>query len=305
MQVGAKKKSIRRAAGFQKHWGEYLLVLPFLLVFLTFTVVPVFMTIGLSFTTYNVLEKPVFVGFDNYLRLFVNDETFLIALKNTILFAVFTGPIGYLLSFFASWCINEMSRPVKAVLTFVFYMPTISGMTYTIWQLIFSGDMYGYLNSFLISIGLINDPIQWLTTEQYILPIIILVQLWLSFGTGFLTMVAGFSTINTQYYEAAAIDGVRNRLQELWYITIPMMAPHLMTSALLQITAMFANTSVSDTLVGFPSTNYAGHLIMSHLNDYANLRVERGYASAIAVFLFAFMVLLNRFILNKLKKIGA
>ena len=294
----------RRTLDIVRYWGEYLLVAPFLLVFLTFTVLPVLITIGISFTTYNVLEKPVFVGLDNYLRLFVNDETFLIALKNTLIFAVFTGPLGYLLSFFASWCINEMSRPVKAVLTFIFYMPTISGMTYTIWQLIFSGDMYGYLNSALLRFGIIDDPIQWLTTERYILPIIILVQLWLSFGTGFLTMVAGFSTIDRQYYEAAAIDGVRDRMQELWYITIPMMAPHLMTSALLQITAMFANTGVSDTLVGFPSTNYAGHLIMSHLNDYANLRVERGYASAIAVFLFVFMVLLNRFILGKLKKIG-
>ena len=294
----------RRTPDIVRYWGEYLLVAPFLLVFLTFTVLPVLITIGISFTTYNVLEKPVFVGLDNYLRLFVNDETFLIALKNTLIFAVFTGPLGYLLSFFASWCINEMSRPVKAVLTFIFYMPTISGMTYTIWQLIFSGDMYGYLNSALLRFGIIDDPIQWLTTERYILPIIILVQLWLSFGTGFLTMVAGFSTIDRQYYEAAAIDGVRDRMQELWYITIPMMAPHLMTSALLQITAMFANTGVSDTLVGFPSTNYAGHLIMSHLNDYANLRVERGYASAIAVFLFVFMVLLNRFILGKLKKSG-
>ena len=252
----------RRTPDIVRYWGEYLLVAPFLLVFLTFTVLPVLITIGISFTTYNVLEKPVFVGLDNYLRLFVNDETFLIALKNTLIFAVFTGPLGYLLSFFASWCINEMSRPVKAVLTFIFYMPTISGMTYTIWQLIFSGDMYGYLNSALLRFGIIDDPIQWLTTERYILPIIILVQLWLSFGTGFLTMVAGFSTIDRQYYEAAAIDGVRDRMQELWYITIPMMAPHLMTSALLQITAMFANTGVSDTLVGFPSTNYAGHLIM-------------------------------------------
>ncbi len=286
------------------HWGEYVLMTPFLLVFFTFTVIPVLITIGLSFTTYNVLEAPRFVGLDNYLRLFVNDEIFRKALKNTLIFAVCTGPLGYVLSFAAAWCINEMSRPVKAVLTFIFYMPTISGMVYTIWALVFSGDMYGYLNSALLSLGLINDPIQWLTTESYILPIIIIVQLWLSFGTGFLTMVAGFSTVGQEFYEAAAIDGLRNRMQELWYITIPMMAPHLMTSALLQITAMFASTSVSDTLVGFPSTNYAGHLIMSHLNDYANLRVERGYASAIAVFMFVFMILLNRFILGRLKKIG-
>ena len=294
----------RRTPDIVRYWGEYLLVAPFLLVFLTFTVLPVLITIGISFTTYNVLEKPVFVGLDNYLRLFVNDETFLIALKNTLIFAVFTGPLGYLLSFFASWCINEMSRPVKAVLTFIFYIPSISGTVYTIWGLIFDSDIYGYANSFLIRLGIIDDPINWLTNESYILPLIVLVQLWMSMGVGFLAMRAGFATTDSQYYEAGAIDGIRNRWQELWYITIPMMAPHLMTSALLQITAMFANTGVSDTLVGFPSTNYAGHLIMSHLNDYANLRVERGYASAIAVFLFVFMVLLNRFILGKLKKIG-
>ncbi len=285
-------------------WQIYVMLAPFMLIFLTFTVLPVLMTIGISFTTYNVLEDPVFVGLSNYRRLFVEDDVFAKAVKNTIVFALFSGPLGYMLSFAASWCINEMGPRIKAVLTFVFYIPTISGMAYTVWKMILGSDMYSYLNSFLLSLGLIDTPVQWLNTEAYILPIVIIVQLWMSFGTGFLTMVAGFTTIDNQYYEAGAIDGIRNRFQELRYITLPLMVPHLMTSALLQITSMFANTTAANNLVGFPSTNYAGHLIMTHLNDYANIRVERGYASAIAVVLFILMVSMNKFILTKLKKMG-
>ena len=117
-------------------------------------------------------------------------------------------------------------------------------------------------------------------------------------------MRAGLSSIDTQYYEAGAIDGVKNRFQELFYITLPMMAPHLMTAAVLQLTAMFSNATVAQNLAGFPSTNYAGHLIMTHLMDYSTFRVERGYASAIAVLLFLFMILCNRLILKLLRKVG-
>ena len=289
---------------FRRSIGSYLLVTPFMLIFFVFTVAPVFVTFVISLTKYNVLETPVFIGLDNYRRLLLEDDVFAKAVKNTLVFAIFTGPLGYVLSFLASWAINETDRRVRGLLTFVFYLPSMSGTVYTIWNIIFSSDIYGYANSALIRMHIITEPIAWFTSETWIMPLIIIVQLWMSLGTGFLAMRAGLAAIDEQYYEAGAIDGVRNRFQELFYITLPMMAPHLMTSALLQITAMFANTGVSDTLVGFPSTNYAGHLIMSHLNDYANLRVERGYASAIAVFLFVFMVLLNRFILGKLKKIG-
>ena len=302
-----KKKTLsgrRLGREILSSWQIYVMLAPFMLIFLTFTVLPVLMTIGISFTTYNVLEDPVFVGLSNYRRLFVEDDVFAKAVKNTIVFALFSGPLGYMLSFAASWCINEMGPRIKAVLTFVFYIPTISGMAYTVWKMILGSDMYSYLNSFLLSLGLIDTPVQWLNTEAYILPIVIIVQLWMSFGTGFLTMVAGFTTIDNQYYEAGAIDGIRNRFQELRYITLPLMVPHLMTSALLQITSMFANTTAANNLVGFPSTNYAGHLIMTHLNDYANIRVERGYASAIAVVLFILMVSMNKFILTKLKKMG-
>lgn len=282
----------------------YVLMAPYMLIFFVFTVIPVILTIILSFTQYNVLQLPTFVGWKNYKELFINDEVFLIALKNTVIFAVITGPIGYMLSFFASWVINDFPPAVKGILTFVFYVPTISGTVYTIWSIIFSSDMYGYVNSLLMRLGIISNPIEWFSTDKYILPLIIVVQLWMSMGSGFLVMRAGTAAVDEQYYEAAAIDGVKNRFQEVFYITIPLMAPHLITAAVLQITAMFSNVGASIALAGFPSTNYAGHLLMTHLMDYNTYRVERGYASAISVVLFIMMVSLNRLIIKGLQKVG-
>ena len=288
----------------RKCWASYALMAPFMLIFFVFTVLPVGLTILMSFTSYNVLEAPTWIGWQNYITLFVDDAIFQKAVGNTLVYAVVTGPVGYLLAFFAAWILNEVPRFLRAVLTFIFYIPSISGTVYTVWAIIFDGDIYGYANSFLMKFGFIQDPIQWFTTEQYVLPLIIVVQLWMSMGVGFLAMRAGFSSIDAQYYEAGAIDGIRNRWQELWHLTVPMMAPHLMTAAVMQISSMFANAAVSQTLAGFPSTNYAGHLIMNHLNDYANIRMQRGYASAISVILFVFMITVNGLVLRFLRKAG-
>ena len=304
-----KQKSLKER--FWRAWrtawtnrSAYLLMAPFMIIFFTFTVLPVLMTIVLSFTEYNVLQEPTFVGWQNYRELFVNDEEFAIALRNTVVFALITGPIGYFLSFFAAWIINEFRPIIRAILTFIFYIPTISGTVYTIWGIIFSGDMYGYANSFLLKLGIIDTPIEWFTTDVYILPLIIIVQLWMSMGSGFLVMRAGTASVDRQYYEAAAIDGVKNRFQEVIYVTVPMMAPHLITAAVLQITGMFANVGASIALAGFPSTNYAGHLIMTHLMDYSSYRVERGYASAISVVLFILMISINTVAVRLLRKVG-
>lgn len=284
--------------------SAYLLMAPFLIIFFTFTVLPVLMTIVLSFTEYNILQEPTFVGWQNYRELFVNDDEFAIALRNTVVFALITGPVGYFLSFFAAWIINEFKPLIRGILTFIFYIPTISGTVYTIWGIIFSSDMYGFANSFLMKLGIIDNPIEWFSTNVYILPLIIIVQLWMSMGSGFLVMRAGTAAVDRQYYEAAAIDGVRNRFQEVIYVTIPMMAPHLVTAAVLQITGMFANVGASVALAGFPSTNYAGHLIMTHLMDYNSYRVERGYASAISVVLFILMISINTISVKLLRKVG-
>ncbi|MBQ8753122.1 MAG: sugar ABC transporter permease [Clostridia bacterium] len=306
MKTGSQPKSRLSYYGREiwKQRAAYAMITPYMIIFLTFTALPVVVSMVLSLTQYDVLQAPVFIGLRNYTNLFVNDEVFGIAVRNTVIFALVTGVVGYSLSFFVAWAINELGKSARAVLTFVFYAPTISGTVYTIWSIIFSGDMYGYANSLLLRLGLISSPIDWFTTDAYILPMIILVQLWMSMGAGFLTLRAGMSSVDAQLYEAGAIDGVKNRVQELWYITIPQMAPHMMTAAVLQITSMFGNTQVSIHLAGFPSTNYAGHLMMTHMMDYSNYRLERGYACAIAVLMFLFMVGINQLVLKFLRKVG-
>jgi len=283
---------------------SYILLAPYMILFMLFTVLPVLISIVLSFTYFNMLEFPRFVGWDNYTRLFLEDDIFLTAMKNTLLFAAVTGPVSYLACFIFAWIINELSPKMRAFMTLVFYAPSISGNVYFIWLIIFSGDRYGIVNGFMIKLGLILEPIQWLKTESYIMPIIILVQLWLSLGTGFLAFIAGLQTVDKTLYEAGAVDGIRNRWQELWFITLPSMRPQLMFGAVIQLTTSFAVADVSIALAGFPSVNYAAETIVTHLIDYGTTRFEMGFASAIATVLFVLMVGTNLIVQKLLHKVG-
>ncbi len=285
-----------------KHY--YVLMAPFAILFFTFTVLPVFMSLGISFTYFNLLEPPQFIGLDNYLKLFLEDDVFIIALKNTLILAVVTGPVSYLLAFVFAWLINELGPKLRAFMTLIFYAPSISGNAFLMWLIIFSGDMHGYANAFLIKYGIINSPILWLKDPKYMMLVIIIVQLWLSLGVSFLAFIAGLQSVDKTLYEAGAIDGIRNRWQELWYITLPSMKPQLMFGAVMQITTSLAIAQVSMQLVGFPSVQYAGHTIVTHLIDYGTVRFDLGYASAIATFLFIVMISTNLLVRQILRKVG-
>ena len=272
----------------------YAMLLPFMSLFIIFTVVPVVMSLPMGFTNFNMIETPKFVGLSNFYTLFLNDDGFLIAVRNTLIFAIFTGPFSYILSFIIAWLINEMNAFLKPFFTFVFYAPSMTTSVYVTWQLILSGDSYGYLNAVLIDLGILNEPAQWLTDTNYILTVVIIVQLWMSMGAGFLAIRAGFQNIDKSMYEAGAIEGIKNRWQELFYITIPSMGPQLLFAAVIQISASFTVGVVGQNLVGLPSTDYAAHTIMNHATDYGNIRYEMGYASAICFVLFAAMLLANK-----------
>ncbi len=283
---------------------SYVLLAPYMLLFIMFTVIPVVISIILSFTYFNMLEFPRFIGWQNYTRLFLEDDVFLIAIKNTLLFAIITGPISYIACFVFAWIINELTPKWRAFMTLIFYAPSISGNVYFIWLMIFSGDRYGIANGLLIKWGFLLEPIQWLKTEAYIMPILILVQLWLSLGTGFLAFIAGLQTVDRTLYEAGAVDGIKNRWQELWYITLPSMRPQLMFGAVIQLTTSFAVADVSIALAGFPSVNYAAETVVTHLIDFGTTRFEMGYASAIATVLFMIMVGTNLLVQKLLRRVG-
>jgi multiple sugar transport system permease protein len=282
----------------------YFMLAPFFLLFIIFTVLPVFLSMLLSLTDFNMLQMPHWKGFSNFTRLFLEDDIFLLACQNTLIFAAITGPVSYLLSLLIAWFINELPPKVRAVVTLVFYAPSISGQVYLIWKTLFSSDSYGWVNATLIDLGIMSEPILWFENADYVMPLCIVVALWTSLGTAFLSFIAGFQTIDRSMYEAAAVDGIKNRWQELWYITLPTMRPQLMFGAVLAITNSFGFGSVVDALCGFPSVDYAAHTIMHHLNDYGGARYEIGYASAIAVVLFVIMFASNIIIKKALSKVG-
>ncbi len=303
-----KKTSINSitvtAVRMKKSWKLYLCLLPFLTVFFVFTILPVIRSVIYSFCYYNVLEPAKFIGLENYKNLLLHDDVFVKAVINTVVFAVFTGPGGYILSLLLAWMINDFNRVIRTFLVIIFYAPSISGQLYVIWQLIFSGDSLGYANVLLTRLGIITSPIQWLTDTKYMMIICIVVALWMSLGAGFLSFVAGFQGVDRSLYEAASIDGINNRFQELWYITLPAIKPQMMFGAVMSITSAFGSATILQTLCGFPSTDYAAHTIVTHLMDYGSVRFEMGYACAISTLLFIIMVSLNKFIQKLLKGVG-
>ncbi len=279
----------------------YAMIAPFMIFFIIFTVIPVVMSLPMGFTDFNMAQAPKFIGLSNYTTLFLSDKTFIQSIRVTIVFALFTGPFSYVLCFILAWLINELHPKLKTIFTLIFYAPSMANV-YTVWQLIFSGDTYGYINSFLLNLGLINSPIQWLTDANYVLGVSIVVQLWISLGAGFLSLRAGFQNIDRSMYEAGAIDGIKTRWQELIHITIPSKGPQLMFAAVMQIVSSFTAGTVAQNLVGFPSTDYKAHTIMTHAHDYGWVRYEMGYASAICMVLFVAMYMCNKLISKVLSK---
>lgn len=275
---------------FKTYKTSWLMMLPYLVFFFLFTILPVVLSIFLSFTDYDMVQRPIFVGFENYFQIFLNDEYFIVAFKNTLIFSIIIGPLSYIICFLVAWMINELKPMARSFVTALFYIPTIVGAAgWGVWRLIFSSDQYGLINGFLMKLGLVSEPIGWFSDEAYIMPVLIIVQLWMSMGISFLTFIAGLQNVDQTLYEAGMMDGIKNRFQELWYITIPSMASQMIFGAVMQIVNCFAVGEVSATLAGLPSTGYAGETIVTHIMDYGNLRFEFGYACAMAVILVVMM----------------
>jgi multiple sugar transport system permease protein len=280
---------------FGRKWGiQYVFMAPFFLMFLIFVIAPVLTAVYLSFTYFNVLEPPRWIGWSNYKLLFLEDDVFITAIANTLSFAIITGPVGFVMSFLFAWLINPLK--LKTPLALCFYAPSITGAVAmnVVWKIVFSGDRYGYLNNWLLRIGAIEEPYQFLAQQATIMPVIMFVSLWMSMGTGFLVFLAGLQTVDTTLYEAGKMDGIANPLQEVWYITLPMMKPQLLFGSVMAVVAGFSVFSVATALAGLPSPLYAGHTIVAHLYDFAFIRFEMGYAATVAVILFLWTFGLSR-----------
>ncbi len=288
----------------KRNWVGYVMVAPFLVMFIAFTVVPVILSILLSFTSFNMLQFPEWKGLDNYVQLFLADDLFITAFSNTMLFAITTGPASFILAFIVAWFINELSPRLRAFVTLIFYAPSIAGTAYLVWGIFFKGDIYGYVNGWLLKMGMISEPIVFFKDVDYIVPLCIVVAIWTSLGTTFLSNIAGLQGVDRSLYEAGAIDGIKNRWQEAWYITLPSMRSILLFGAVLAITGSFGFGAIVNNLCGNPSTDYVAWTLQHHLTEYMGTRFEYGYASAIAVVLFAIMMGANALVQKFLSKVG-
>lgn len=302
------KRLLKKAASPQESFKEnlpcYIMIAPFILLFILFLIIPIAASVMLSLFDFDMVSAPRFIGFTNYFRMFFDDEVFVTIVKNTLVLALITGPVGFALSFVLAWFLNEFKPFMRTLLSFMFYCPALVGNAYFIWQVAFSSDSYGYMNSLLLSAGFITEPINWLKDAAYVTPIIIVVQLWMSMGVGFLANISGLQNVNAEMYEAGAIDGIRNRWQELWYITLPSMAPQLLFSAVMQIAACFGVGALVQSLAGFPTTQYSADTLLTYMLDVGTVRFEMGYASAIAVFLFVMMMFTNFVVSHIIRRIG-
>ncbi|MBE6531362.1 MAG: sugar ABC transporter permease [Ruminococcaceae bacterium] len=312
-QKTAKKKAVARndiskfswtIKEMKRNWAAYLMVAPYMLIFTCFTVIPVLLSIIISFTDFNMLEMPNLVYLDNYIRLFLDDDIFLLAAKNTLIFAAIVGPVSYIMAFMIAWFINELPPKIRAIVTLIFYAPSISGQVYLIWATLFSSDSYGWANAWLLELGIVTTPINFFQDANYVMPLCIVVALWTSLGTSFLSFIAGLQGVDRALFEAGAVDGIKNRWQELWYIVLPSMKPQLMFGAVMAITSSFGFGGIVTALCGFPSVDYAAHTIVHHLEDYGSMRFEIGYSSTIAVVLFVVMIGANMLVKKIISKVG-
>ena len=269
----------------------YLFLLPYILLFTVFIIIPTGMAVLLSFTNYNAVQTPEFVGLTNYINLLTQDTIFLqYVLPNTLVFSIIVGVGGYLLSFVLAWSLSQLSKGPRTVLALILYSPSMTaGVAMSVvWRTVFLGNQSGIANYVLTALGIINEPILWLSNAAYILPIVIIVALWSSMGVGFLAMLAGLLNVSPELYEAGSIDGIKNRFQEVIYITIPSMKPQMLFGAVMAVTNAFQQGAIGTMLTGAnPTPSYAAQLMVNHVEDYGFIRYEMGYAAAVSVALLA------------------
>jgi len=288
--VSARKSRKRQKGKIAKSLPSYLMMTPWLTLFVLFMLVPIAYSIFYAFTNFNMIESPTWAGLQNFQRM-LDDDVFMISLKNTVIFAVVVGPIGYLMSFTYAWALNEMAPKVRSFLTVMFYSPLLALQVFFVWQYIFSNFQNGLLNSWLLRFGMIREPIAWLTDTRYDLIVCMVVAVWMTSGQSFISFIAGLQSLDRELFEAGAIDGVKNRWQELWFITLPQMKPQLLLGSVFMISAVFSIGFANAMLTGFPSTDYSTTTLILLVSDAGFTRYEMGYACAIQLILLGLMLL--------------
>jgi putative chitobiose transport system permease protein len=260
----------------------YLFLVPALVLLGIFVLYPIVAVVWYSFTDYDIVRPPVFVGLDNFARL-IDDETFWLALTHSLVYLIVT-PILIVLSILLAIVVNRRLRGIH-IYRALYFVPAVSGSIAIglSWRWLF--DRTGFINSVLQSWGVIDQPIQWLTTPAYVLPIAMLLTIWAGIGYYSVIFLAGLQNIPDELYDAARIDGCSD-LQKHRYVSIPALRPQIVFVAVI---SSLAALKVFDEI--YVLTNRSGGILDSgttmvfYLWQQAFQQSNAGYASAIAIVL--------------------
>ena len=295
-----RNKSVSQIAKLNDKISIGLLIMPYILLFSLFIIIPITVAWGLSLTHFDLIQTPVLTkpyGMYNYVMLITQDSNFLkYVIPNTIKYAFIVGPGGYVLSFIMAWMLSQIQATPRKFISLAMYTPSMVGGIFigVVWKTVFSGNQDGYINALLLDWGFIDESIQFLQSPDHLLNIMIFVSLWSSMGIGFLAMLAGLLNVDKTLYEAALVDGIKNRFQEIVYITIPQMKPQMLFGAVMAIVGAFNSGYIGVALSGAnPTPQYSGQLIINHIEDYGFIRYEMGYAAAISVVLLIAIAFLS------------
>ena len=304
MKITALKKPKFLSPKFLKKFENLDLLFflgPYMVVFFVWTILPGIVSYFIAFMQFNTIEFPVWVGLQNYQRLFLSEEYFTLCLSNSLVLGTLSGVINYLFAFGFAWILNEVPPKPRTILTLLFYLPSMTGGFTVILDMLLSSDRYGWLNGWLMQAGLIQDPIQWSKETEYMLPLAIIIMLWSALGTQFLVFLSSLQGVDKSLYEAGAVDGIYNRWQELYYITLPSIKGQLQLNAILTVTA-----SVSISAPGFfgtPTQDYKLFTLAMLSADYSG-RLEMGYVTAISTIMLILSITINKIVNYLIGKIG-
>lgn len=276
-----------------------MFIAPALILFTIFVAVPVGASLFFSFTKYNVIQSPKWVGLNNYRNLILYDPRFWKAVRNTVVYVVGVVPFSISLSLLLAVAIDQKIR-LKNLYKTLFFMPAVTSVVAlsVVWKWLFAGEKYGLINHFLLKLGL--QPIDWLLSPTWTLPAIMIMSIWAGLGYNMILFLAGLQAIPNSLYEAADADGA-GAMSKFWHITLPLLRPTMTYAVIMSTIASFQVFEQVYIMAGSTSAGVGGVLdcaltIVAYLYDSGFQRFMMGYASAIAYLLFAavfFMTLLN------------
>lgn len=264
-----------------------LFLLPNLLFFLAFTIIPILWAAVMSFTDWKIIGSPTWVGLDNYIEIFIKDRVFWQVFKNTLTFMIISVPVGLILSFLVALLLNQ-DIAFKRWYRGFFFMPVIASsvLVAVVWKWLLVSD-FGMVN-YIISLFGVRGP-NWLTDKRFAMPSVVGVSIWKGLGFNMMLFIAGLQNIPETYYEAFRMDS-ENKVKQVIHITLPLMAPTTFFVFTMSIINSFQVFDLVQMMTnGGPGRNTSVLVHYIYQNAFRYFRM--GYASALAYILF-FIILI-------------